>query len=156
MLKKILIGFAVLFGLVVMIGIFADPPAENSGSSVSEATDEEPAEAALIVTAAEISKTFQENEAKAQLAYGDKILEVTGLVKDITLDFSDNPVINLKGSGDQFDTGFTNDGKLTDVTINGLPNDVAANINKGETHTFICSSIAEALGSAGLSDCKLK
>lgn len=110
----------------------------------------------VAVTAVEISKVFQENEAKAQLQFGNKTLEVSGTVKEINLDMMDAPVVKLKGSGDEYGMGINQEGKMTDVDINGLANTAAANINKGQKLTFTCTSITEAMGGAGLSGCTLK
>ena len=111
---------------------------------------------ALKVTASEISKAFQKNEAKAKLTYDGHTLEITGKVKDIDLNIGDSPVISLRGAGDSFGMGVNQDGKITDVSINGLTKEDAAKIDKGQTLTFICESADEAMGGPQLTDCKVK
>ena len=115
-----------------------------------------PAGPPLAVTAATLSKAFQENEAKAKQDYDGKSLEVSGVVKDISLDFADAPVIKLKGSGDQYGMGVNSEGKMTDVDITGLSNEDSAKIKKGTKLTFTCSSIGEIMGSANLAGCSVK
>lgn len=125
--------------------------------AASGSADSKPAGPPITVTAAEISKAFQENEAKAKLAYDGKVLDVTGVVKDIDLSIGDTPVIHLKGAGDKLNMGVNDAGKLTDVDIGGLSTEAAAKINKGEKLTFTCSGgVEEALGSASLNDCVVK
>jgi hypothetical protein len=128
----------------------------EAGDTGATAAPKQPDGPPVVVDAATISKAFQENEAKAQLIYGGKTIEITGTVKDITLDFSDKPVIALKGAGDQYGMGLSNDGKMTDVSLNDLPNEVAADITKGQKITAICSEIGEVMGGAGLRGCNLK
>lgn len=108
------------------------------------------------VSAADISKAYQENEAKAQIAYEGKSLLVSGVVKDIDLSIGDSPVIRLKGSGDPYGMGVNSEGKITDVNINGLTKQQAAEINKGAKMTFLCAGISEVMGSAQLDDCAVQ
>ena len=107
------------------------------------------------VTAQEISAAFQENEVKAKLTYDDKVLLVSGTIKNIELDFMDNPVVKLAGANDFMDTGVSEDGKMTDVSISGLSKEVSANLSKGAKLMVKCSDIAEAMGSAMLDDCEV-
>lgn len=141
------VGLAAAFGLVGC-GAAGDSGASNGTES--------PASPPITLKASELSKAFQENEAKAKLAYSEHTLVVTGKVKDIDLDFSDNPVIHLRGSGDVQDMGINDSGKMTDVNVNGLSKEVAANISKGQMLTVACTSVDEVMGSAQLSDCLLK
>lgn len=114
-----------------------------------------PAGPPVVVSAADLSQAFQENEAKAKMTYDGKTLQVTGTVKDITLDLMDKPVIALRGKGEQYGSGISSDGKMTDVSVSGLPNEVAAEIKKGAEMTFICSTVGEVMGSAQVSDCTI-
>lgn len=128
----------------------------GNGNSGAAATPEGEKGPPLKVSAAEISKAFQKNEAKAKLTYDGHVLEITGKVKDIDLDIGDSPVIRLRGSGDTMGMGINQDGKITDVAINGLTKEDAAKIDKGQTLTFTCGSADEAMGGPQLSDCKVK
>ena len=77
------------------------------------------------------------------------------MVKDITLDFADDPVISLRGAGDQYDMGVNQDGKMTDVSVNGIGQEQAAEIQKGAEMTFLCADVSEVLGGPQLSDCRI-
>ncbi len=126
--------------------------ANSGGGKASEAQGAP----ALKVTAAEVSKAFQKNEAKAKLTYDGHTLEVTGKVKDIDLDIGDSPVIKLRGFGESMGMGLTQEGKLSDVDVHGLSKEDAAKIDKGQSLTFICGGVDEVMGSPQLSDCKVK
>ena len=106
-------------------------------------------------SAADISKAFQQNEAKAKLTYDGKPLRVTGVVNDIDLTIGDSPVIKLRGWGEQYGMGVNEDGKLTDVMLSGITNEVAATIDKGKSMSFDCEGVSEVMGSAQISDCNL-
>lgn len=112
-----------------------------------------PAAPPMEVTAADISKAYQENEAKAQIAYEGKSLLVSGVVKDIDLSIGDTPIIKLKGAGDSYGMGVNADGKMTDVDVHGPTKIQASEFKKGAKMTFLCGSISEVMGSAQLTDC---
>lgn len=135
-------GTTVILSAIALSACDAAPPPAPAGPPVD-------------VTAAEISKLYQENEAKAQIAYEGKVLKVTGVVKDIDLSIGDAPIIRLKGSGDAYGMGVNSDGKMTDVNLSGLTKEDAAAIDKGKKMTFVCQSIQEVMGGAQLADCKV-
>ena len=149
-MKKRYIALGVI-GAVLVIGMIAgknDKPGATAGTDGSTSTPP------LDLTAAQISKAFQVNEARAKLAYDGTVLRVTGTVKDIDLNIVDNPVIELRGSGEVEGMGVNSSGKLTDVDIHGLSQQDAANINKGAKMTFLCKGdVDEIMGRASLSDC---
>ncbi|MBO9725177.1 MAG: hypothetical protein J7530_12430 [Novosphingobium sp.] len=158
--KKLGIGCLVVIGLFVALGILGaivgDGKKANSTGDKPEAEAAEQVAAATDVTAKEISAAFQENEAKAKLAYDGKVLRVTGTVKDIDLDFSDDPVIKLAGSGEVQGMGISQNGKMTDVSVNGLSKEDAANISKGTQMVFLCKgAVNEVLGAPQLGDCSI-
>lgn len=150
--KKVLITIVGIFvGLIVLGMIVGDDKAGSSATSKPA----DPAVPPLEVTAGEISKAYQANEARAQLAYEGKVLKVSGVVKDIDLSLGDAPVIRLKGAGDQYNMGVNANGKMTDVNISGISKDEAAAIDKGGAMIFQCATISEVMGSANLGDCKI-
>jgi len=161
--KIIGLGCLGIVGVVVLLGVIGAIVGDKPGGADAGVTPASSPEAVavatapnvLTVTAAELSTAFQENEAKAKLAYDGKTLRVSGVVKDITLDFADDPVIALAGAGEQYHAGISKDGKLTDVAINGLGKEVAAEITKGSSMTFDCASVDEMMGSPQLGGCKV-
>lgn len=147
MKKRYLIGGG-LIALVALIMIAGgNDPAKKSAANSKEDTP------ALAVSAKDLSAAYQNNEARAQITYEGKQLQVSGLIKDIDLSLGDSPVIRLKGAGDQYGMGVNSAGKMTDVAINGLTKEQAAMLDKGTNHTFICDSVQEVLGSPQLRDC---
>ena len=155
MLKKIGLIAAGIIVLLIVIGMLNPAPQAPGSSAVAGDVEGAgvPAAAALEVTAAELSKAYQENEARAQIAYEGKSLKVSGVVKDIDLSLGDEPIIKLKGSGEQYGMGVNADGKLTDVNIHGLTKQDAATLDKGKPRTFQCASVSEVMGSPQLKDC---
>ncbi len=152
-MKKRYIVFGVI-GILVVIGAMSggnDSGSPSSSTASSGATAVPPVD----VTASTLSSAFQENEAKAQLTYKDKALRVSGTINDIDLDFSDKPVIKLRGANDVQGMGISSDGKITDVSISGLPNEAAADLKKGQKLTVVCHELGEVMGSAQLQDCSL-
>ncbi len=140
----------VLVLLIIVAALF------SGGENKSTAKDASKEGAPVVeVSASELSKSFQSNEAKAKLAYDDKLLKVTGSVKEIDLDITDNPVVRLRGSGDVQGMGINSNGKMTDVAINGLSKEVAADVNKGQKLVVTCTSIDEVLGAPQLSGCSI-
>jgi hypothetical protein len=124
------------------------PAPEGAGENTAAAPK-------VTASAKEISAAFQENEVKAKKAYGDRTLEVTGTIKDIELDFADKPVVKLKGANEQMNMGLNKDGKMTDVVVSGLPEDVTAELKKGDALTVVCASVTEIMGGAQLGDCSV-
>ncbi|WP_337846879.1 hypothetical protein [Sphingomonas sp.] len=135
-----------LMGLAVL-GACGSPGADGGADAAKQ-------DAPVVeVTARDLSAAFQENEAKAQLAYEGKRLQVSGRVKDVDLDMMDQPVVKLVGSGEVGGMGVTQDGKITDVSISGLSKEAAAAIDKGKDMTFLCSEISEVLGGPMVGGC---
>lgn len=122
----------------------------------STGTPPKPSAPPVEVSAAEISKAFQANEAKAKITYEGKTLIVTGMVKDIDLSLGDAPVIRLRGSGEVYGAGINSEGKMTDVDIHGPTKEQAAEFVKGKPLTFSCTGIDEVMGSAQLNDCTVQ
>jgi tRNA_anti-like len=144
----------VLLVILVLIGMLSMCSGSNKGKGPSSGGSNSNAPV-VEVSAQDLSKAFQTNEAKAKLEYDGKQLKVTGTVKDIDLDFADNPVIRLKGSGDQYGMGVNSDGKMTDVAVNGLAKEAAAAINKGQKLSVVCGGVNEVMGGPQLSDCSI-
>jgi tRNA_anti-like len=128
-------------GLVVLTAIVADP----KPSTTQSATDAQPP-APTKVTSVELAKAFASNEVAAQAKYGEGALEVSGTVTAITLDYANNPVIQMQGVN-QFlpvQASFTND-----------DSSAIAKISKGKRVTVICTSLTEVASAPQLSDCLL-
>ncbi len=99
------------------------------------------------VTSVQLAQAFQANEVAAQKAYGGgQVLDVTGIVTGIVLDFLDRPTLHLEGANEflpvqaQFDKSFGNQ-------ISGL--------SKAQQITVRCASLTSVISAPMLSDCSL-
>jgi len=151
------IGCLGIIGIFVLLGVIGAIVGGKKAATdaPAAATSDAPENTALKVTAAQLSAAFQANEAKAKLAFDGQTLQVTGVVKDIDLDFTNEPQIKLKGAGEVQGMGISQGGKITDVTVSGLSKEQAANIDKGQKLTVTCTKVDEVLGGPTLGDCSL-
>lgn len=97
------------------------------------------------VQAKEIAAAFDANEVAAFQKYGGKLIAVTGVVEQISLDIADDPVVSLlAGEHSSFNANFDKErGAAT------------AQLRKGQEATIVCSDIREFAGSPSLNDCWL-
>lgn len=104
----------------------------------------EPAGPAIEVTSVELAKAFEENEVAAQQKYGAAPLLVSGKVTGITLDFMDQPVVQLPGLNEFSDVqaNLGEEGKA-----------VSATLKKGQDIVVRCGEISEVVGTPMLSKC---
>lgn len=109
-------------------------------SCASERSSDKPAKT---VTLKELEDGYSQNEAKAQLDYGDRPLIVTATVKYVTLDSSDDPVVHLESDG------------IFTIEAMGMSQEDAATLSKGEVATIECFDITEILGEPRLLKCGL-
>lgn len=115
---------------------------ESQAKAAAPAKPEKPPEPAVKIDAKKLGKEFGANEARANLRYKDKVLEVSGTVESITSDLMDDPVVNLKGKD-----------FMTNVMLSDVEKRVAVSLNKGDKVTFRCTCDGEIMGSPTLSDC---
>lgn len=80
----------------------------------------------------------------AQQQYGDRPLLVSGRVTGITLDFADEPVVQLEGVNQFLDV----QADLNDETV-------AARLQKGQEVTLLCQDLSEVISAPMLGDCEL-
>lgn len=147
----------IVVGLFVLGSLLPDPTPEQLAEMEAKEAAEEQAEIqqkateaiaridqAVKVTSVQLAQAYAANEAAAQLDYGDKLLLVSGVVTDITLDFSDDPMISMPGL-DEF----------TDVNVALADKEAAASLSKGQTIEVLCERVSEVLGSPQLRECSL-
>ncbi len=112
--KKRGCGFWVLvaIGIIIALGVIGTifGPTEEQKIEMAEkreqdkieeaAKEREAAEgcrnSAVKVTAKELFRAYEANEMAAQQTYGDKLLEVTGIIDGVDLDISDTPIVKLR------------------------------------------------------------
>lgn len=99
---------------------------------------------ATAVSSRELAAAYDANEVRAQQNFGDRSLLVTGRVTGITLDFSDDPVVQLEGVN-QF------------LPVQADLNDkaVASQLDKGQQIKILCNKITEVISAPMLSDCEI-
>lgn len=100
----------------------------------------------LKVTARELFRAYQDNEAAAQAQYGERILDVSGTVESVDLDLTDDPVVRLE-TDNQFMSA------MVDLIDSEKPK--AASLNKGQVIVVRCTEIREIVGSPSLRHCAI-
>lgn len=106
-----------------------------------------PAGPPMVVTAKELAKAYEENEAAAKLKYGDRALEVTAKIASIDLDMFDKPFLVVQG---------TNDFMGPQMQLTPASQAKAAGLKKGQTVTAVCAKVGEVIGTPMLEGCELK
>jgi len=102
--------------------------------------------AAFETTAAQICKDYKENELAATKKYKDQVFVVTGTLKGVRTDISDDPFIVLSCGGE-----------LSFQSVQATPvegaYDEVATLKKGDRIKLKCKGGTEIVGSAMLSGC---
>jgi hypothetical protein len=135
------IFFAVLFGLFYVSEQIA--PSKPSIADSGEAGVQGPP---IEASAIELLEAYEANEARAQAQYGDRPIAVTGVVKAIDLDLTDDPTVRLGGKGSQYDTATL---QLDEATA-----PKAVTLDKGQELRAVCSEVTEVIGTPILRECR--
>lgn len=141
--KKALIGIGALLAILFIIGMVSGPAPEQDAGAAGPVAKAAPA---TKVTSAELARAYEANEAAAQQKYGDQALEISGTVTAVTLDFADNPVIQLNGINDIIGV----QAALADAS-----KAQAANVKKGQKVTLTCEKVSEVIGMPMLANCTM-
>lgn len=141
----IMIAVAVVIGLVVVGALFGPSSEEIAEQKAQETVEAE--ESAMDVTATQLWGAYEQNEAAAQQAYGDRPLRITGTVDGVQLNFSDEPFVTL-ATGNMFQSVQLKFADPSDPAIIAL--------RKGQQVTAICTDVSEVIGTPMLSDCALR
>jgi len=144
----VLIGCAGLVGLFLLLGLIGsiNSPSNTSGSTSGGQEVSQQSVVDIQVTSVELAQAYEANEVAAQNTYGDKTLEVTGVVKGITLDFANDPVLQMQG---------VNEFLSVQASFDDTYKDRLSQISKGETVVIRCTRITEVISAPMLSDCTL-
>lgn len=129
----------VLLGLFVAALYFGSAGSGGTGGRSVEA--EKPT---ISVTAADLWRAYDANEAAAQQQYGSADLEVSGTVAGVNLDFADRPVI-LLATPNQF---LPAQAQLADDSKNK-----ASAVSKGQSIVLRCTGVTEVIGTPMLEEC---
>jgi hypothetical protein len=114
---------------------------------VADSAAADPTVPAIEVTSVELAKAFEANEVAAQQTYGAAPLLVSGEVADISLDFMDQPVVELPGVN-QFMNVQANLGEEGKAA--------SAQLTKGQAVVVRCAKLTEVAGTPMLSDCTIQ
>jgi hypothetical protein len=137
-----------VFGLMLFIGIIA---AQNSPALPTRpialagvGMSPNPDRPTVKVTAAELVRAYDANELGAQEKYGASALEVTGKMRSVNLDMSDEPILH-----------FAVPGTLVGVSAHFASNsaDGLGSIQTGDSVTVNCAKISELMGVPIVKDC---
>jgi hypothetical protein len=132
---KVLIGFLVV---CYLIGKF------ESSSTTSSVATPVVQEKIIEVSAANIAKEYEKNEARADAIYKGNLVRISGTVAAIDKDFSDDTVVNLVGLN-----MFTN----IHATMEKSEESKAINLQKGAKVILQCRGNGEVVGSPMLKQC---
>jgi len=139
----VLLAVVGLILLLIVIGALAggEEAASDVANQEANASTVEPA---LEVTARELFNAYDANEVAAQQTYGGQRLKVTGTVQGVTLDFMDNPVVQLATSNEF-------------LPVQALLDDAnaAAAITKGSSISLVCEDLTEVIGAPQLGGCAI-
>lgn len=139
MLKKILIGVAVVFvGLIVLGMIIGDDTksakvettASNEPVQATTPAVAQPKEEVITVGVEELCTSYEKNEVAADKKYKGKLIKITGKVDDIKKDILDDLYVTLKRQKD-FELC------QPQCFFDDEYEDQLANLNKGQTVTII-------------------
>jgi hypothetical protein len=142
------LGLVGLFVLLALIVAFAPEPTpeqiaereaeeaaeEAAAAKQSQAEAQAKIDSAVPVSSRELASAYEANEVRAQQQYGGKPLLVTGRVKGVTLDFSDDPVVQMEGSNE-----------FLDVQADLNDKAAAAALDKGQEISLLCKKVTEVI-----------
>jgi len=153
----ILVVFGVFVGLAVLGSLLPKPTLEEQAAMDTKALAEEKEGAlkeqaktdarranAMKVTASELFAAYQANEMAAQKAFEGEVLEVSGTIDGVDLDFNDDPIVKLRTQNQFMPVSVY----LTDAT-----KEQAASYSKGQKVTLLCQDISEVLSMPQLKEC---
>lgn len=142
-----MIGCLIIVGIVValfIVGLIAGGGSKSGGPAA--ANDAVPAVEPLKVTAAEVASAYEANEARAQQAYDGRPLLVTATIAGVSLDFANDPFLQLKTSG-----FIPANAKLDDAS-----KPKASGLEKGAEVTLLCQSVSEVVSIPQFADCAIQ
>jgi len=137
--------FASMTGAVMVVAL-TGLMVGGSNDGAPKATDVPSTSAAspIQVTALDLARAYAGNEVDAQMAFGNKVLDVTGTISGVEFDSSGDPVVKMIGV-DQFLPVQARFETRYERSLRAL--------SRGERITLQCTSITEIITEPMLSDC---
>ena len=142
--KKKAGGCATLAIVVIVVLVILYSIGNNAKKSDDVAKSAKPA---IEVTANDLFRAYQANEAAAQQQYGDQPLIVSGTVDGVDLDFANEPIVKLK-TDNQF---LSAQAKLVEADQGR-----ASSLSKGDSVDLRCESVSEVIGTPMLAQCAFR
>lgn len=146
------INFPIALLILITLACACPDPKEQSTTPITTDTNQNnqnptPEEKAIIITAKDLSKAYDENELAADEKYKGKKLEVTGSIEDIA-ETMGNITVSLKGHD------------ILKNVMCSFPEEEkgkVAKLKKGEKTTLVGIGDGKTLSLyAGLTECKIK
>lgn len=155
MKKALLVILGLFVGLILLGALLPDAPVPEGGEAMPAASADtsataetpaakEPPPAALQVAAPKLFDDYQSNEVAADQQYKGKTLEVAGTVSGISKNAFGSIYVELRTSNE-----------FMGIHANGLPENVAAGLTKGQKITVRCTGNGLLMGSPMLDDCSM-
>jgi hypothetical protein len=140
--KALGIGCLGLIGIIIVLtAIGSEVEQQNKSANASNPADVdlaagEGATEPLKVSAVQLARAYDSNEARAQQAYGDQQLLVTGTVAGVDLDLTDDPVVQLATDNEFMPASayLVNEDKPR-----------ASDLDKGQKVVLLCQSVSEVM-----------
>lgn len=142
LLKKILTGFLLIFIILIIIGMFAEKSEHDSAqqaSSSSQPSEPEVQKPVLTYTVQQLNDMYEENEVKTDEDLKGKTIIVTGVVQEISKDFTDGIEVSLVSK---------NKYMPSQMFMEDSEKAAAINLRKGNSVKLHCNSISYIIKSA--------
>jgi hypothetical protein len=136
------------FLIVPYIGSPANQAADAQAPQEPQAQSDTaaPAAPATKVSSLDLAQAYAANEVAAQKTFGEKTLDVTGIVVKIRLDLFNNPVVEMEG---------TNEFLTVSASFDSSYGDRLSHLAIGQQFTAECTSITSLMSAPVLSDCSI-
>jgi hypothetical protein len=139
----IIIGLAAIGSQVDQTNITNNSADEAVASS--DASAESTAPLPIAVSATELFRAYENNEASAQGYFGKRQLLVSGTVDKVTLDFMDDPIVGLRTP---------NEFMSAQAALAESAKDEAGKFSPGDKVKLLCEDVSEVAGTPMLKDCR--
>lgn len=145
------IGCLAVIGIFILLTIIGSQVEKTGGSKSIAPNDTSPGVVAgsdaKAVSAVELARAYDANEARAQGTYGDQPLRVTGELAGVDLDMTDDPVLHL-----------ATDNEFMPASAYLIDRDKqrASDLDKGRKITLLCQSVSEVMSMPQLKDCAIE
>lgn len=143
-MKKVLKWTMIVIGGLIVIGLFL-PEDKNAATAQAEpSAAAAQAAPALQVSAGELFRDYEANEVAADQKYKAKRLEVAGTVAGISKNAFDDIYVEIATSNE-----------FSSIHAQGIPEQIAASLQKGQPITVNCVGAGLMIGSPMLDECSV-